>query len=111
MRIAAVMLHRLVLMASLLAGTMAQAELADPTAPLGRASDIKEGPVTNPAPQLQAVMDNGNGRIAIIDGARYRHNDLVAGYRLRTIRANGVVLDKAGVILELQLQSLTGRLK
>lgn len=81
--------------------------LQDPTRPLEQEPEVSlpAAQVATQGPRLQAVLHQGAGASAIIDGRRYRVGDQVGPYRLAAIGRRQVRLEAHGEALELTLFS------
>lgn len=88
-----------------LLGPVAQAEvLQDPTEPLDGMNSQAGATASQSAglPTLQSVMLGNGPALAVLNGKSYRVGQQVEGYRLVSISADAVVLEKGG-----KRQSLT----
>ncbi len=80
-----------------LLGTLTQAEvLQDPTAPLAGNSAAASQSKGAGLPRLQSVILGSGPALAMLNGQSYRVGQRVDGYQLVAIRADAVVLEKAG---------------
>ena len=82
-----------------LLGAVAQAEvLQDPTEPLDGMNSRAGVSASQSAglPTLQSVMLGNGPALAVLNGKSYRVGQQFDGYMLRAIKADAVVLEKAG---------------
>ncbi|MFT5792107.1 MAG: hypothetical protein ACI9OF_000146 [Saprospiraceae bacterium] len=105
------MVHRFAcagLILGCLTSSLGFAELADPTRPLvGRSGAASSAQATLPTmPTLNFVLVNGQRRVAIIDGERYRENDQFQGFTLVKIGQRRVTLAKDGEMIDIELPVL-----
>jgi MSHA biogenesis protein MshK len=70
--------------------------LLDPTAPLAGMSTGATPDKGAGLPRLQSIILGNGPALAVLNGQSYRVGQLIEGYRLLSISADAVVLEKAG---------------
>ena len=86
----------LALWGSLLSPQAPAEVLQDPTAPLAGSSTGASPTKAAGLPRLQSIILGNGPALAVLNGQSYRIGQRVDGYQLVAIRADAVVLEKAG---------------
>lgn len=87
-----------------LSGGLWAGELVDPTAPKQVQTKAQSSArVAASLPQLQSILFQANHKSVVINNQTYRTGEVVAGYRITSIQANHVFLQRNGKTTKLSL--------
>lgn len=87
-----------------LSGALWASELADPTAPKqAQVTTQSSTRVAASLPQLQSILLQKNHKSVVMNNQTYRTGEVVAGYRITSIQASHVLLQRNGKTTKLSL--------